>query len=101
MCHYIIDGRMWACGHFEPLTSCHRDCQKRNCLFSSAHPFGCKSPSCIRTMQLPVTNPVRVFKVSSHAEKVWKLENPPFRRIGCHEAVGSPASLSLKHTAKL
>ncbi|KAI3610424.1 hypothetical protein WG66_007002 [Moniliophthora roreri] len=40
MCYYLVDGRLWACGHFEPMSSSHQDCLKSTCLFSSAHPLG-------------------------------------------------------------
>ncbi|ESK96948.1 hypothetical protein Moror_6526 [Moniliophthora roreri MCA 2997] len=63
MCYYLVDGRLWACGHFEPMSSSHQDCLKSTCLFSSAHPLGCRSTNCMRTMQLPVRNPIRVFKI--------------------------------------
>ncbi|KAI0318951.1 hypothetical protein OF83DRAFT_1163209 [Amylostereum chailletii] len=63
MCHNIISGRYHSsCGHFIPMSTRFQDCMRPNCLFSSrhAHPVGCRSPSCVRMMALPIRNPIRV-----------------------------------------
>ncbi|KAH6918606.1 hypothetical protein BKA70DRAFT_1416593 [Coprinopsis sp. MPI-PUGE-AT-0042] len=63
MCHNIIDGRYHAqCCHFVELASRPMDCGRQNCLFSSrhAHPIGCRNSSCIRLMNPPVKNPIRM-----------------------------------------
>ncbi|OCB84297.1 hypothetical protein A7U60_g8977 [Sanghuangporus baumii] len=66
MCHNIIDGRFHtACGHFVSMATRTQDCLRPDCLFSRrhAHPYGCKSPNCIRMMSLPVKNPIRISPV--------------------------------------
>ncbi|KDQ60846.1 hypothetical protein JAAARDRAFT_564059 [Jaapia argillacea MUCL 33604] len=83
MCHNIIDGRYHPpCGHFIGMSTRHQDCFRQNCIFSSRHihltgpwippaycrdgklandsRIGCKSQSCVRLMQLPVRNPIRI-----------------------------------------
>ncbi|THU90716.1 hypothetical protein K435DRAFT_728075, partial [Dendrothele bispora CBS 962.96] len=63
MCQNVIDGRYYTeCGHFFPMSTAKEDCLRPNCLFSQrhAHPIGCRSPHCIRTMSLPKRNPIRL-----------------------------------------
>ncbi|EIN07415.1 hypothetical protein PUNSTDRAFT_71198, partial [Punctularia strigosozonata HHB-11173 SS5] len=59
----IMDGR-WhpQCRHFISMSTRFQDCMKPNCVFSSRHEHGSggKSPTCIRMMQLPVKNPIRI-----------------------------------------
>ncbi|TDL27450.1 hypothetical protein BD410DRAFT_714494, partial [Rickenella mellea] len=59
----IIDGRFHTpCGHFISMATRTQDCNQGHCLFSRRHqhPVGCKSPSCLRMMALPVKNPIRI-----------------------------------------
>ncbi|EPQ58143.1 hypothetical protein GLOTRDRAFT_23493, partial [Gloeophyllum trabeum ATCC 11539] len=59
----IIDGRWHTfCGHFVGISTHRQDCQKSNCVFSRRHLHrtGCTSRSCIRLMDVPVRNPIRI-----------------------------------------
>ncbi|KZT26221.1 hypothetical protein NEOLEDRAFT_1155744 [Neolentinus lepideus HHB14362 ss-1] len=67
MCHNIIDGRWHTpCGHFIAISTHRQDCQRPNCVFSRRHVhlIGCTSRSCIRLMDLPVRNPIRISPTS-------------------------------------
>ncbi|TRM59361.1 hypothetical protein BD626DRAFT_572652 [Schizophyllum amplum] len=60
MCHNVIDGRYYTvCGHFYSMATKVQDCLRPNCLFSSRHPVGCRSPGCVRQMAPPAKNPIR------------------------------------------
>ncbi|EFI28380.1 hypothetical protein CC1G_13914 [Coprinopsis cinerea okayama7 len=63
MCHNIIDGRYHTqCFHFVEMATRSVDCLRPDCLFSSrhVHPVGCRNSQCIRLMNQPVKNPIRV-----------------------------------------
>ncbi|KAI0082684.1 hypothetical protein K474DRAFT_1681103 [Panus rudis PR-1116 ss-1] len=61
MCQNIMDGRYHtSCGHFVAMSTRMQDCLRPNCVFSSRHPVGCKSSSCIRLMVPPQRNPIRI-----------------------------------------
>ncbi|KZS89894.1 hypothetical protein SISNIDRAFT_416090, partial [Sistotremastrum niveocremeum HHB9708] len=59
----VQDGRYHqGCDHFVSMASRTQDCLRPNCLFSRrhVHPVGCNSASCIRSMDPPAKNAVRV-----------------------------------------
>ncbi|KII88542.1 hypothetical protein PLICRDRAFT_111412, partial [Plicaturopsis crispa FD-325 SS-3] len=58
----VMDGRYHtACGHFVSMASRIQDCLRPNCLFSRRHEHvACKDPACIRLMNPPVRNPIRI-----------------------------------------
>ncbi|TDL19127.1 hypothetical protein BD410DRAFT_774313 [Rickenella mellea] len=63
MCHNVVDGRFHTqCGHFISMATRTQDCFQDDCVFSSRHPCECRSKSCIRKMNLPVKNPIRISK---------------------------------------
>ncbi|KAI0054044.1 hypothetical protein FA95DRAFT_1480569, partial [Auriscalpium vulgare] len=60
----IIDGRYHTeCRHFVSMSTRFQDCTRPDCIFSSRHPNGCKSASCLRLMSPPIRNPIRVSAI--------------------------------------